>query len=134
MIDVENQVYSYISDYIDDNYGSISKSSESSNTPQSFPHISIVEEDNYTYENGIDSADNENYARLTYEIDIYSNKTNGRKEEAKQIASVVDEAFNKLGFIRIVKSYISDSKVFRLILRYQAISPKNNIDLTFYRR
>lgn len=134
MIDVENKVYTYISDYLDNNYGIISKSSEYSNTPQSFPHISIVEEDNYIYENGIDSADNENYARLTYEIDIYSNKANGRKEETKQIASVVDEAFSKIGFIRIVKTYVSDSRVFRLILRYQAISPKDNTDLTFYRR
>lgn len=134
MIDVENRVYTFVSNFINENYGIISKSSEYSNTPSSFPHVSIVEEDNILYENGIDSAEDENYARLTYEIDIYSNKASGRKDEAKQIASVIDTAFSKLGFNRIVKTYISESSVFRLILRYQAISPKDNDNLAFYRR
>ena len=135
MIDLENEIYTHVSNYITTNYGSISISGEYSNTPDSFPHVSIVEEDNSVYENGIDSGNIENYSTLTYEFNIYSNKPSGRKQEAKDIASVIDQCMESLGFIRIVKTYISDSKVFRLITRYQAICPKENTDLVdFYRR
>lgn len=70
----------------------------------------------------------ENVAALMYEVNVYSNKTSGKKAEAKAIAATADEAFASLGFTRTMSSQVpnlNDASIYRITCRYQAVVDKD---------
>lgn len=133
MIDVENEIFTKVATELRSRFSEISIYGEDVRTPSSFPCVSIVEADNYTVKATQDSGDNENHANLMYEVNVYSNKGNGKKTECKEILSVIDNILLGLGFTRTMKNPVSrdDATIFRMIARYTAIVSKNQ---TIYRK
>lgn len=133
MIDVENEVFTKIATELRSQFSGINVYGEDVRTPSSFPCASIVEADNYTVKRTQDSGSNENHAQLMYEVNVYSNKTSGKKSECKAILSVIDNIFLGLGFTRSMKNPVSmdDATIYRMVARYTAIVSKNQ---TIYRR
>lgn len=131
MIDIENRVFTGLKKHLESSVGKISLSSEFSAVPSSFPHVSFCEEDNNVYDKTIDSGSNENHAKVMFEVNVYSNKANGRKTECKNIFEQIDNYMLGLGFARISKSPISTKSLFRIVARYQGIVAKN---FEIYRR
>lgn len=127
MIDIENEIISYITDALKKEFPNITVYSDSSLVPSSFPCVVIEEIDNYDYEKTQDSGSLENHAVLMYETNTYSNKASGRKSECKKIFAFIDDLFKKMGFTRTTRSLISinDSTAHRLIGRYKGIADKN---------
>ena len=59
-----------------------------------------------------------------YEINVYSNRQNGRKKECRNILNVADETIVGLGFTRTMLSPVpnlADATIYRLTARYQAV-------------
>ena len=83
MIDVESKVYTPIAVGLRNAFSGIFVSGEYVKAPSSFPHASIVEMDNYTSTDRMDTADEERFSTLMYEVNVYSNKTSGKKSEPK---------------------------------------------------
>lgn len=133
MIDLENELYTVIASSLRSQYPGIFVSGETVLAPAQFPCVSIEETDNYSYRNSQDSGSNENHANLMYEINVYTNKAQGKKSECKTIFNTVDEIFTNIGFTRTMKRPVSmdDSTKYRLIGRYTATVSKNK---TIYRR
>ena len=133
MIDIENEVFTKIATELRSQFSGINVCGEDVRTPSSFPCASIVEADNYTVKRTQDSGSNENHAQLMYEVNVYSNKTSGKKSECKAILSVIDNIFLGLGFTRSMKNPVSmdDATIYRMVARYTAIVSKNQ---TIYRR
>lgn len=133
MIDIENEVFTIIADKLRAIYPQIVVVGEDARLSSEFPCVSIVEADNYIYRQSQDSTNNENHAQLMYEINVYSNKTIGKKSECKEILSIIDEELSRLGFTRTMKNPISmdDATIFRLVARYSAVVSKEKI---IYRR
>lgn len=133
MIDIENELFTRIATELRSRFDNISVYGEDVRTPSSFPCVSIVEADNYTVRNTQDSGSNENHANLMYEINVYSNKTSGKKTECKEILSVIDDMFMGMGFTRTMKNPVTmdDATIYRMISRYTATVSKNQ---TIYRR
>lgn len=133
MIDIENEVFANIATELRSQFPHINVSGEDVRTPSSFPCVSIVEADNYTVKNTRDSVNGENHANLMYEVNVYSNKTSGKKSECKEILSIIDEIFLGMGFTRTMKNPVTmdDATIYRMISRYTAIVSKNQ---TIYRR
>lgn len=102
--------------------------------PPVFPHVSVVEIDNATDRQRRSTAPSEDYAALTYEVNIYSNKQIGRKAECKALAAAVDEILLRLGFTRIslesVPNFL-DATIYRITGRYTALVSRSE---TLYRR
>ena len=76
----------------------------------------------------------ENHVDVMYELNIYSNKTKGKKSECKVIAAFIDSIMSSLGFDRIMLTPIpnmEDATIYRMAGRYKAIVSKNN---TIHRR
>ena len=124
MIDVENLVIDTVSKAIKASaYQNTNVSSEYTDTPSSFPFVSIVEADNYTYRKTQDDDLKEHHTNVMYEINVYSNKTNGKKTEAKKIMEIVDTALQNIKFTRTVKQEIpnKDNTIYRIIARYEAV-------------
>ena len=68
-----------------------------------------------------------------YEVNVYSNKTSGKKSECKEIIAVIDDILLGLGFTRTMKNPVSmdDATIYRMVTRYTAIVSTNQ---TIYRR
>jgi hypothetical protein len=133
MIDIENEIFTKIAAELRTRFVDINVYGEDVRTPSSFPCVSIVEADNYTTKSTQDSGCNENHASLMYEVNVYSNKTSGKKSECKEILSVIDNIFLGIGFTRTMKNPVTmdDATIYRMISRYTAIVSKNQM---IYRR
>lgn len=98
--------------------------------PTGFPAASLVEMDNTTVQKKQDSTPNENFARITYQLDVYATS----KSECKKVFAAGDEAMIAMNFTRMSRPFTNnpeDSKIFRYTARYEAvIDPDGNI----YRR
>lgn len=134
MIDIENEVFNSVATDVRAKYPDIYMVGEYVKTPPRFPCVSLVEMDNQSYQSTEDSGSVENHASLMYEVNIYSNKTKGKKAECKAIAALVDERMLALGFIRTMLQPIpnlDDATIYRMVGRYSAIVSKNKV---IYRR
>lgn len=133
MIDIENEIFTKIVTELRSQFPDINVYGEDVRTPSSFPCVSIVEADNYALTNTRDSGSNENHAVLMYEVNVYSNRTSGKKSECKAILAIIDCLLVGMGFTRTMKNPVTmdDATIYRMISRYTAIVSKNQ---TIYRR
>lgn len=134
MIDVENEVFNSVATDVRAKYPDIYMVGEYVKTPPKFPCVSLVEMDNQSYQQTEDSGSVENHASLMYEVNIYSNKTVGKKSECKAIAALIDERMLALGFARTMLQPIpnlDDATIYRMVGRYSAVISKNKV---LYRR
>lgn len=133
MIDIENEVFTQVATALREQFPKITVESVTTYSPSKFPFVCIEEADNYSYQPSRDSGSNENHATVMYEVNAYSNKTNGKKAECKAIISVVDDIMIGLGFTRNTKNPISfdNATKYRIFARYSAVVSKTH---SLYRR
>lgn len=130
MIYIESQIFTKIVEALPDIY--VAGVYEA--VPSAFPAVYVTEVENAVWRNGISSLRQENFAAIEYEVNIYSNKTTGKKTECREIAAVVDGIMESLNFTR--RSFtpvpnFADSTIYRVVARYRAIVGQ---DETLYRR
>ena len=135
MIDIENEVFTHVASALREQFSGIFVSGEYVSAPPSFPAVTLVEDDNATYERTLDSSGEENHAQVMYTVNVYSNKSAGKKTECKAIISTIDRLMLGMGFIRTGRSPVeipnADTSIYRMIARYRAVVSK---DKTIYRR
>jgi hypothetical protein len=130
MIDIENEVFNHVSATLREKYTGIYVVGEYVKTPPKFPCVSLVEMDNQTYQPTEDSGSSENHVSVMYEVNVYSNKTIGKKSECKEIAAIIDEQMLALGFARTMLQPIpnlDDATIYRMVGRYSAIISKDKL-------
>ena len=115
MNDIESVVFAKVAEKLRAEYDGIFVAGEEINAPPMFPAVGFVEKSNTPCEKMQTAYNRENATELMYEVDVYSNLVNGKKQQAKQIAKTIDEVMSSMGFMR----------------RYGA--PVPNIDTTIYR-
>lgn len=87
--------------------------------PSSFPAASLIEIDNATVRNRQSSTPKENFALLTYQLDVYATS----KSKCREVYAAADEAMIAMNFSRMSGQYINNpdnTKVFRYVARYEA--------------
>lgn len=134
MINVESDVFNIIAKAVRKVYPDIYIIGEYVKSPPKFPCVSLVEMDNSAYTRTQTSSSVENHAELMYELNVYSNKTKGKKSECKAIASLIDDELAALGFSRTMLQPIpnlDDATIYRMVGRYRAVVSK---DRKIYRR
>ena len=101
-----------------------------SERPAAFPAASLIEIDNRTVRRRQSSTPVENFALITYQLDVYATT----KAKCREVYATADNAMIAMNFTRTSGQYINmpdDTKVFRYVARYEAeIDPEGNI----YRR
>lgn len=138
MIDIEDDIFDEVSEKV---YAAFEKKcpdllmmSEYVKSPSSFPFISLVEIDNATFRNTQSTDGNENHVAVTYELNVYSNKTSGKKAECKALAGFIDEILLGMNFTRTMLEPVpnqNEATIYRMLGRYRAVISKNK---TIYRR
>lgn len=98
--------------------------------PTAFPAASLIEMDNSTIRRRQSSTPVENFALVTYELNVYATT----KSKCRSVFAAADSAMIAMNFSRMSGQYINNpdnTKVFRYVARYEAeIDPDGNI----YRR
>lgn len=134
MIDVESEIFSDLSEVIRTAYPNIFMTGEYVKSPSSFPCVSLVEISNAVYRNSSNTSVEENHAAVTYEVNVYSNKSKGKKAECREIMNVIDTRLAEIGFTRMMLEPVpnmEDATIYRLLGRYRAVV---GADHTIYRR
>lgn len=134
MIDIESRVFHRVSTKVREKFPNIFMTGEYVRSPSSFPAASLVEMDNASREDTIDSGSNENHANVMYEANVYSNKKTGKKSECKAIIALIDAEMLAMGFVRSTLTPVPneyDSTIYRMVARYRATV---SADHTIYRR
>ena len=134
MIDIESQVFDRVATAVREQFPNIFITGEYVNSPSSFPAVSLVETDNSIREVTADSGSNENHANVMYEVNVYSNKTAGKKSECKSIIALIDTEMTAMGFVRSTLTPVQneyDSTIYRMVGRYRAAVSK---DYKIFRR
>ena len=134
MIDIENEVFAAVAGAVRNKYPAAYVVGEYVKSPSRFPCVSVVEMDNFAYDSTQSSGSLENHASVTYEVNIYSNKTSGKKSECKAIASLIDNEFATLGLSRTMLQPIpnvDDATIYRITGRYMGVVSKDKV---IYRR
>ena len=143
MIDKEAEIFSRVSDAIEEAFGEgvVDMTSTYINVPHHFPHVLMEQFDSESaYDDG--SLD-EKFVRISIEFNIYSNKQDGRKYECKQIADVIDRTMRRMNFRRtllkpiknstqttVYGTDVHDETVYRLVSQYTGVASETH----FYRR
>ena len=134
MINIENIVFDRVVKRVRERFPDIFMAGEYVNSPPSFPAASLVEMDNSTRVETIDSGSNENHANVMYEVNVYSNKSYGKKTECREILALIDEEMLNMGFSRSTLTPVpneNDSTIYRMVGRYRAAVSS---DLKIFRR
>lgn len=134
MIDLETEIFSEVSRKVRIAYPSVFMVGEYVMSPSSFPCVSLVEVDNATFRNTQTTEGQENHAAVMYELNVYSNKTKGKKVECKEIVGFIDEVLMGLNFTRIMLEPVPNqdsATIYRMLGRYRAIVSRDKV---VYRR
>lgn len=123
MIDIENIIFTKLAQPLRESYSGISVYGEFVEVPASFPCVTIVEADNKVYEPTRDLSGVEHHALVMYEINVYSNKVNVKKSEAKEISNMIDDLMTDMLFTRTFRGQTPniDRTIYRITLRYQGV-------------
>lgn len=130
MIDVESKVYTPIAAALRSEFPGIKVSGEYVPAPSDFPYVSIVETDNFMTRSHMDNGSTERFARIVYEVNIYSNKAAMKKSECRAIAKVIDRIMYSMNFRRTALAPIpnmDNASIYRIVARYRAETDGENI-------
>ena len=134
MIDIESELFTILAAGIRQRFPGAYVTGEQVPTAPSFPCVSIVESGNMTLSTRTDSAEMENAAELTYEVEVFSNRVAGKKAECRAMIAYVDGELQDRGFERVFLQSIpnfADSTIYRMTARYRAVVDRAK---TIYRR
>lgn len=123
MIDVENIIFTKLATALRAAYRGISVYGEYVEVPATFPCVTIVEADNQVLKYTRDLSGVEHYAKIMYEINVYSNKVSGKKSEAKEISNMIDGLMTDMLFTRTFRGQTPniDRTIYRITLRYEGV-------------
>lgn len=130
MNNIENDIFTLVATKLRNEVGAnnIYITGEYNAVPPKFPCVYICEVDNFNL--GGDSCRAEVITGVMYEVQIYSNLTNGKKGECKRLAEIVDSVLTELGFTRTMLQQIpnlQDATIYRMVARYTATVKDNTI-------
>ena len=129
MIDIENEVFDRVAKRVREQFPDIFMVGEYVKSPSSFPAVSLMEMDNAPLESTVDSGSNENHVNVMYEVNVYSNKTTGKKSECKTIIALIDQEMTAMGFVRSTLTPVPneyDATIYRMVGRYRAAVSSNH--------
>ena len=129
MIDIASAVFDRVASALREHYDGIFVVSVPSDTPSKFPAVCLWEQSNSAYEKSQTAECRENHAKLMYQCEVYSNLKSGKKQQAREIAALVDEKMQEMGFIRTFGQpvpNVADMTIYRYTLRFSGIVSKDS--------
>lgn len=122
MIDYSNEIFNAVATALRNSYDGIQVKGEYVSTPSRFPTVTVDETQNVPTH--LDSGHTNKYARVTYRVQVFSNKETGKRAEARKIYGKVDEVMQSMGFF--AKSYtttpaVYNSEIYCITATYEGV-------------
>lgn len=124
MIDVANIVFSTVAKVVRDRHAGATVIGEYTRKPSKFPTVTLDEIQNVMVDRLEDSSNEEKFAGVTYRLQVFSNKQNGKKSEAREIFATADAEMRRMGFRRVTYTTtpeIYKSTVYEITATYEAV-------------
>ena len=128
MIEISNEVFNAVAKDLRSAYSGIKVVGEYVATPTSFPTVTIDETENIPTH--LDSGVRNKYAEVTYRVQVFSNKKNGKRAQAREILYRVDEVMQGLGFFTVTYTTtpaIYNSEIYCITVTYRAVVDRNGV-------
>ena len=128
MIDYSNEIFNAVAKHLRSLYKGIQVKGEYVATPAKFPTVTIDEINNIPTE--LDSATTNKFADVVYRVQVFSNKENGKRAEAREIYKSVDEKLMELGLF--AKTFtttpaIYNSEIYSITATYGGIISRDGV-------
>jgi hypothetical protein len=133
MIDCENEVFTMVAQSLRTAFPGIDVASEYIPEPASFPHVSIYMADSYNDLRDQTGSLQESMSTMMFQVDVYSNKTHGKKTECKAINKHICDLLFAHNFVRSSSTptpNMSNATIYRITSRFRVVSDGEH----FYRR
>jgi hypothetical protein len=124
MIDVNNEVFTTVAKEVRDSHTGVTVVGENTRKPSKFPTVTLDESENVMVDRLEDSSKEEKFTGVTYRLQVFSNKQNGKKAEARAIFATADAEMRRLGFQRVTFTTtpeIYESTVYQITATYEAV-------------
>lgn len=123
MIDIESKVFDTVYNAVHAAFPNARIDAGYVERSSTFPAVSVVETNNVPMRSTFTEDNSENHSRMYYEVNIYSDRQDTAKSEARAIAKVVDEAMKGMNAYRTMMHQLpnQDRTIFRLYTRYEMI-------------
>ena len=128
MIEYSNEIFNSVAGCLRSEYEGIRVVGEHISTPTAFPTVTLDETQNVPVH--LDSAAEDKYARVQYRAQIFTNKEDGKRAQARSIFWTLDTQMRMLGLIR--KTYtttpaIYNSEVYSITATYEGVIDRNGV-------
>lgn len=124
MIDVNNEVFQTVATAARNNHTGITVTGEHTRQPSKFPTVTLDETSNVMVDHLEDSSNEEQFAGVTYRLQVFSNKQTGKKAEARAIFATADAEMRRMGFRRVTYTTtpeIYESTIYSITATYEAV-------------
>jgi hypothetical protein len=124
MIDVNNEVFQTVATATRNNHTGITVTGEYTRQPSKFPTVTLDETSNVMVDHLEDSSNEEQFAGVTYRLQVFSNKQTGKKAEARAIFATADAEMRRMGFRRVTYTTtpeIYESTIYSITATYEAV-------------
>ena len=124
MIDKLNEIFTSVATSVRGKHTGTTVTGEYTRKPSKFPAVTLDEIQNVVVERLEDSSNAENFAGVTYRLQVFSNKRTGKKAEAREIFATADAEMRRMGFRRVTYTTtpeIYDSTIYNITATYEAV-------------
>lgn len=124
MIDYCNEIFTTVAQRVRADHKGTTVAGEYTRMPSKFPMVTLDETQNITMDNLVDSSHVENYSGVAYRLQVFSNKQNGKKAQARAIFSTADDALRGMGLRRVTYTTtpeIYDSTIYSITATYEGV-------------
>ena len=130
MIDKENEVYTRCAEAVRAEFPDVDTTSLFVNEPSSFPHVSIIMRECNEWSEARDSSAKEKISEMMFEVNVYSNRQDTPKSEAKKIMSIIADTMRLMNFNRTIMTPVdnlakgnssasNNGTIYRLLARFE---------------
>lgn len=128
MNDFANEIFTNVATVVRKEHPGTTLSGEYVRKPSKFPTVALDETQNITIDDLVDSMHREDFSGVAYRLQVFSNKQNGKKAEARAIFKTADAEMRRMGFRR--KTYsttpeIYDSTIYSIEATYEGAISTN---------
>ena len=108
MFDIQKEIYTTVANAVLATYSTCRITNSFVYAPAKFPCVAIVLSDSGMTYKMRDSSGNDNFRDIALTVDVYSNKTNGKKTEAESIMQIIIDTLFPLNFNMVSCKPFSD--------------------------
>jgi len=108
MFNIQKEIFTKVANAVLATYTTCRITNSFIYAPAQFPCVAIVLSDDGTTYKMRDSSGNDNFRDITLTVDVYSNKTDGKKTEAESIMQIIIDTLFPLNFNMVSCKPMSD--------------------------